>query len=241
MGAFRKFRFSGFCETSGIFPRLMLILPVEKRRLPIRGVGGLKDRYFSLSAARLPDICRPTSGRLCRFIRDRKAETGKRMLCRVPQAGRESPYCLARLLKLAEAACAGADSAHVDCRDFSRFSAGSAVKSRFRGFPKTHFLILRESLARKPLTVYSSWDGHQPSADRIDLFRYGSVAPQFACRGPVFFFDVMYDDIDSARVAFQGLACRFGNGFGQFAFLFDRTAFENLDIDCWHDVSLRVK
>ena len=35
----------------------MLILPVEKRRLPIRGVGGLKDRCFSLSAARLPDVC----------------------------------------------------------------------------------------------------------------------------------------------------------------------------------------
>ena len=63
----------------------------------------------------------------------------------------------------------------------------------------------------------------------------GSVAPEFSGSGPVFFLDIMHDDIDSAWVAFQRFASRFRNGFCQFAFLFDGTAFEKLDINGWHD------
>ena len=65
----------------------------------------------------------------------------------------------------------------------------------------------------------------------------GSVAPQFSGCGPVFFFDVVHDDIDGARVAFQCFAGRFRDGFGQFPFLLYRTAFKKLYVDCWHDFS----
>ena len=61
----------------------------------------------------------------------------------------------------------------------------------------------------------------------------GSVTPQFSGCGPVFFFDVVHDDIDGARVAFQCFAGRFRDGFGQFPFLFYRTAFKKLYVDGW--------
>ena len=72
---------------------------------------------------------------------------------------------------------------------------------------------------------------------RIVTAHVWSVAPELAGGSPVFFLDVVHDDIDCARIAFQGFAGGFRNGFGQFAFLFHGAAFKELDIDGWHDVS----
>ena len=72
---------------------------------------------------------------------------------------------------------------------------------------------------------------------RVATSHARSVTPELAGGSPVFLFDIVHDDIDGARIAFQGLAGGFRNGFGQFALLFHGAAFKELDIDGWHDVS----
>ena len=63
----------------------------------------------------------------------------------------------------------------------------------------------------------------------------GPVGPENTAGGPVLFLQFGDDDIHGLGRAADGSAASFGDGFDEFAFLFEGAAFENLDIESGHE------